>query len=170
MIKPSLFAQPNFMESQAQCIDRLMEAFAGQQYEQGKDSGQHPFVNADAAFTMAFSAIMLNTDLHNPQIQDHRRMTLDDFIRNNRHARFGFLGPRHSLLLRAQASLACWHFLLRRRWLVGIFLFELGYRWCVGALVRNPVCVVGPRVCLLVLFGPLFFATALRKTFYFSDS
>lgn len=69
---------------QAQCIDRLMEAFAGQQYEQGKDSGRHPFVNADAAFTMAFSAIMLNTDLHNPQIQDHRRMTLDDFIRNNR--------------------------------------------------------------------------------------
>lgn len=69
---------------QAQCIDRLMEAFAGQQYEQGKGSGRHPFVNADAAFTMAFSAIMLNTDLHNPQIQDHRRMTLEDFIRNNR--------------------------------------------------------------------------------------
>ncbi|CAN0506893.1 unnamed protein product, partial [Ectocarpus sp. 12 AP-2014] len=79
------------LPGEAQCIDRLMEAFAGQQYEQGKGSGQHPFVNADAAFTMAFSAIMLNTDLHNPQIQDHRRMTLDDFIRNNRHARFRFL-------------------------------------------------------------------------------
>lgn len=71
---------------QAQCIDRLMEAFAGQQYLQGKGSGRHPFVSADAAFTMAFSAIMLNTDLHNPQIQDHRRMTLDDFFRNNRFA------------------------------------------------------------------------------------
>lgn len=77
------------LRQQAQCIDRLMEAFAGQQYEQGKGSGRHPFVNADAAFTMAFSAIMLNTDLHNPQIQDHRRMTLDDFIRNNRSVRCG---------------------------------------------------------------------------------
>ncbi|CAM9741848.1 unnamed protein product, partial [Ectocarpus sp. 8 AP-2014] len=82
-------------------------------YEQGKDSGQHPFVNADAAFTMAFSAIMLNTDLHNPQIQDHRRMTLDDFIRNNRHARLRFLG----------LPFFCE---LRRRCGVGIFCFELG--------------------------------------------
>lgn len=62
-----------------------MEAFARQLHDQGEASGRHhPFVNADAAFTMAFSAIMLNTDLHNPQIADHRRMSLDDFIRNNR--------------------------------------------------------------------------------------
>lgn len=61
-----------------------MEAFAGEQYQQGLGSGRHPFVSADAAFTMAFSAIMLNTDLHNPQIQDSRRMSLEDFIRNNR--------------------------------------------------------------------------------------
>ncbi|CAN0034927.1 unnamed protein product, partial [Ectocarpus fasciculatus] len=85
------------LPGEAQCIDRLMEAFAGQQYEQGKDSGQHPFVNADAAFTMAFSAIMLNTDLHNPQIQDHRRMTLDDFIRNNRQINGGKDLPREFL-------------------------------------------------------------------------
>ncbi|CAN0525789.1 unnamed protein product, partial [Laminaria digitata] len=85
------------LENQAQCIDRLMEAFAGQQYEQGKASGRDPFVNADAAFTMAFSAIMLNTDLHNPQIADHRRMTLEDFVRNNRQINGGKDLPREFL-------------------------------------------------------------------------
>jgi Sec7 domain len=43
-----------------------MEAFAQEYYRQGK--GQHPFVDADAAFILAFSIIMLNTDLHNPQV------------------------------------------------------------------------------------------------------
>lgn len=109
-----------------------MEAFAGQQYEQGKDSGQHPFVNADAAFTMAFSAIMLNTDLHNPQIQDHRRMTLDDFIRNNRHARFRFLGLP-----------SC---------------FELRRRWGVGAVCCLQPCTCGWSKAMPVGFlQPAFF-------------
>ena len=33
-----------------------------------------PFVSSDAAFILAFSTIMLNTDLHNPQIPDNKRM------------------------------------------------------------------------------------------------
>ncbi|CAM9924459.1 unnamed protein product, partial [Ascophyllum nodosum] len=86
------------LPGEAQCIDRLMEAFATQLHQQGgKGSGRHPFVNADAAFTMAFSAIMLNTDLHNPQIVDHRRMSLNDFIRNNRQINGGEDLPREFL-------------------------------------------------------------------------
>jgi Sec7-like guanine-nucleotide exchange factor len=48
-----------------------MEAFAQEYYRQGK--GQHPFVDADAAFILAFSIIMLNTDLHNPQVSIVRK-------------------------------------------------------------------------------------------------
>ena len=43
-----------------------------------------PFRSADAAFILSFSTIMLNTDLHNPNLKDEKRMTLEQFIRNNR--------------------------------------------------------------------------------------
>lgn len=36
----------------------------------------------DTAYILAYSVIMLNTDLHNPQIK--RRMTKAEFIKNNR--------------------------------------------------------------------------------------
>ena len=36
--------------------------------------------NADAAYVLAFSIIMLNTDLHSPSIR--KRMTLEDYARN----------------------------------------------------------------------------------------
>ena len=39
---------------------------------------------ADGVFVMAFSIIMLNTDLHNPNMEDEKRMTVEDFVRNNR--------------------------------------------------------------------------------------
>jgi hypothetical protein len=41
-----------------------------------------PLADADAAFILSFSIIMLNTDLHSDQIQ--KKMTMDEFIRNNR--------------------------------------------------------------------------------------
>ena len=41
------------------------------------------FPTADAAFILAFSVIMLNTDLHNPAIKEERRMTKEGFLRNN---------------------------------------------------------------------------------------
>lgn len=40
------------------------------------------FANADCAYVLAYSTIMLNTDLHNPQIK--KRMTRQEFIKNNR--------------------------------------------------------------------------------------
>lgn len=57
-----------------------MEKFAERYTDQNPDV----FPTADVAFILAFSIIMLNTDLHNPAIKEERRMTKDGFIRNNR--------------------------------------------------------------------------------------
>ena len=57
-----------------------MEKFA----ERYTDQNPTVFPTADVAFILAFSIIMLNTDLHNPAIKEERRMTKDGFIRNNR--------------------------------------------------------------------------------------
>lgn len=56
-----------------------MEKFAEKYTMQNPDV----FPTADAAFILAFSVIMLNTDLHNPAIKEERRMTKEGFIRNN---------------------------------------------------------------------------------------
>lgn len=61
-------------------IDRIMEKFA----ERYTAQNPHVFPTADVAFILAFSIIMLNTDLHNPAIKEERRMTKDGFVRNNR--------------------------------------------------------------------------------------
>lgn len=57
-----------------------MEKFAQRYTEQNPAV----FPTADVAFILAFSIIMLNTDLHNPAIKEERRMTKEGFIRNNR--------------------------------------------------------------------------------------
>jgi brefeldin A-resistance guanine nucleotide exchange factor 1 len=69
------------MPGEAQCIDRFMEAFSKELFRQ--QGAKSVFKNSDAVFVLAFSTIMLNTDLHNPQNKD-RRMTREQFIRNNR--------------------------------------------------------------------------------------
>jgi brefeldin A-inhibited guanine nucleotide-exchange protein len=56
-----------------------MEKFAERYTTQNSDV----FPTADAAFILAFSVIMLNTDLHNPAIKEDRRMTKEGFVRNN---------------------------------------------------------------------------------------
>jgi len=68
------------LPGEAQKIDRIMEKFAERYTLQNKEV----FPTSDAAFILAFSIIMLNTDLHNPAIKEERRMTKDGFIANNR--------------------------------------------------------------------------------------
>lgn len=61
------------LPGEAQCIDRIMEAFAGHLF---KHLGPgRPFASADTAFILSFSTIMLNTDLHNPNIAVSKKMT-----------------------------------------------------------------------------------------------
>lgn len=75
-----LFLSGFRLPGEAQKIDRIMEKFA----ERFTHQNPEIFPNADTAFILAFSVIMLNTDLHNPSIKPERRMTLDGFQRNNR--------------------------------------------------------------------------------------
>jgi brefeldin A-inhibited guanine nucleotide-exchange protein len=68
------------LPGEAQKIDRIMEKFAERYYIQHKDE----FASADMAFILAFSTIMLQTNLHNPAIRDDKRMTKDQFIKQNK--------------------------------------------------------------------------------------
>ena len=72
-----------------------MEAFAGRYYE--CLGSNKPFASADAVFILSFSTIMLNTDLHNPQIAQNKRMSKEEFIRNNRGINDGADLPRDYL-------------------------------------------------------------------------
>lgn len=66
------------LPGEAQKIDRMMLKFASRFTAENPSS----FSSADTAYVLAYSVIMLNTDLHNPQVK--KRMTLNDFIINNR--------------------------------------------------------------------------------------
>ena len=66
------------LPGESQKIDRLMEKFADRYCENNPDT----FATADTAYTLAFSVIMLNTDLHSNQVKN--KMTKQQFLRNNR--------------------------------------------------------------------------------------
>jgi hypothetical protein len=77
------------LPGESQQIDRIIQAFAdscGQLCEENvrlKVFSDDPKRAGDGAFLLAFSIIMLNTDLHNLHIREDRKMSLDAFIRNN---------------------------------------------------------------------------------------
>ncbi|KAI9353054.1 hypothetical protein DFJ73DRAFT_829294 [Zopfochytrium polystomum] len=66
------------LPGESQKVDRLMEKFADRYCEDNPGV----FAKADTAYVLAFSIIMLNTDLHSSQIKN--KMTKEEFIRNNR--------------------------------------------------------------------------------------
>jgi len=66
------------LPGEAQQIDRIMGCFAEVYYPAAKDT----FASQDACYVLAYSTLMLNTDLHNPQVK--YKMTQAEFIRNNR--------------------------------------------------------------------------------------
>lgn len=68
------------LPGEAQKIDRLMEKFAERYFIQNRET----FASADMAFILAFSTIMLQTNLHNPAIKDDKRMTKEQFIKQNK--------------------------------------------------------------------------------------
>ncbi|EQC29185.1 hypothetical protein SDRG_13059 [Saprolegnia diclina VS20] len=85
------------LPGEAQKIDRMMETFSKEYYRQIQlDNLDQPLADADAAFILSFSIIMLNTDLHSDQIQ--RKMTVDEFVRNNRGINAGQDLPRAYLV------------------------------------------------------------------------
>lgn len=75
-----MYLQSFRLPGEAQKIDRFMLKFA-ERY-----MGHNPqtlFANADTAYILAFSVIMLNTDAHNPNLKQ-KRMTKVEFVKNNR--------------------------------------------------------------------------------------
>ncbi|KAK2727991.1 hypothetical protein QYM36_008460 [Artemia franciscana] len=67
------------LPGEAQKIDRLMEKFASR-YFQCNQSGI--FASADTAYVLAFSIIMLTTDLHSPPVKT--KMTKAQYIKMNK--------------------------------------------------------------------------------------
>ena len=74
-----LFLQSFRLPGEAQKIDRFMLKFA-ERYMAGNPNA---FANADTAYVLAYSVIMLNTDQHSSKMKG-KRMTIEDFIKNNR--------------------------------------------------------------------------------------
>eukprot|EP00884_Botryococcus_braunii_P022699 jgi/Botrbrau1/9112/Bobra.0305s0016.2 len=66
------------LPGEAQKINRVMENFGKHYHTQCPEI----FRNADAVYVLAYSVIMLNTDQHNVQVK--KKMTVDEFIKNNR--------------------------------------------------------------------------------------
>nr|CAB3222754.1 brefeldin A-inhibited guanine nucleotide-exchange protein 1 [Phallusia mammillata] len=75
-----LFLEGFRLPGEAQKIDRMMEKFASR-YCDCNPSGT-VFASADAAYVLAYSIIMLTTDLHSTQVK--RKISKDDYIRMNR--------------------------------------------------------------------------------------
>ncbi|XP_072259359.1 brefeldin A-inhibited guanine nucleotide-exchange protein 2 isoform X2 [Pyxicephalus adspersus] len=74
-----LFLQGFRLPGEAQKIDRLMEKFAARYLE--CNQRQTLFASADTAYVLAYSIIMLTTDLHNPQVKN--KMTKEQYIKMN---------------------------------------------------------------------------------------
>lgn len=68
------------LPGEAQKIDRLMEKFASRYCECNPNLGL--FASADTAYVLAYSIIMLTTDLHSTQVR--HKMTKAQYIRMNR--------------------------------------------------------------------------------------
>ncbi|KAJ8265237.1 hypothetical protein COCON_G00143360 [Conger conger] len=67
------------LPGEAQKIDRLMEKFAARYLE--CNQGETLFASADTAYVLAYSIIMLTTDLHSPQVKN--KMTKEQYIKMN---------------------------------------------------------------------------------------
>ena len=99
------FLQHFRLPGEAQKIDRFMLKFAERFLIQNPDI----FANADTGYVLAYSVVMLNTDLYNPQVK--KRMTKADFIKNNRGINDGkdlsevFLGKVYDDIAAAEIKL-----------------------------------------------------------------
>ncbi|KAL7139776.1 hypothetical protein ABFS83_09G075300 [Erythranthe nasuta] len=80
------------LPGESQKIQRILEAFSERFYDQ---QSSEIFVSKDSVMILCYSIIMLNTDQHNPQVK--KKMTEEDFIRNNRSINGGSDLPREYL-------------------------------------------------------------------------
>ncbi|XP_071807234.1 brefeldin A-inhibited guanine nucleotide-exchange protein 1-like isoform X1 [Asterias amurensis] len=74
------FLQGFRLPGEAQKIDRMMEKFASRYVE--NNNRQTVFASADVAYVLAYSIILLTTDLHSAQVK--HKISKDDYIKMNR--------------------------------------------------------------------------------------
>ena len=66
------------LPGEAQQIERIMDVFSANYFA----TKPTEIATQDATLVLSYSIIMLNTDLHNPQVK--RRMTMEDYMKNLR--------------------------------------------------------------------------------------
>jgi hypothetical protein len=71
------------LPGEAQQIDRILVAFSEHCHLHCSEGRSGLLENAEVTYLLCFSIIMLNTDRHNPNIRADRKMTVDQFVRNN---------------------------------------------------------------------------------------
>ncbi len=76
-----MFLESFRLPGEAQQIDRILQTFAEVAHVSTTDGSSMPSV--DCTYLFCFSIIMLNTDLHNPNIRPEKKMSLESFVRNN---------------------------------------------------------------------------------------
>ncbi|MFO1258619.1 MAG: Sec7 domain-containing protein [Gammaproteobacteria bacterium] len=77
----SEFLKADFkLPGEAQKIDRMMSGFSKKYLSDNPDCTQ--IEDRDAAYVLSFSMIMLNTDLHNPNVAKSNKMSFEAFARN----------------------------------------------------------------------------------------
>jgi golgi-specific brefeldin A-resistance guanine nucleotide exchange factor 1 len=80
------------LPGEAQKISRILEAYAARYFGANPNS----CADADSAYVLSYSIIMLNTDAHNKQVK--KKMTLEQFVRNNRGTNGGKDWPKETLV------------------------------------------------------------------------
>lgn len=77
------------LPGEGQVVDRYMLEFATKFHQDNPTV----FTNATTPYVLAYSVVMLNTELHSPSIGSRKRMTLEDFIANNQGINDGLSLP-----------------------------------------------------------------------------
>uniref|UniRef100_H2ZA15 SEC7 domain-containing protein n=1 Tax=Ciona savignyi TaxID=51511 RepID=H2ZA15_CIOSA len=89
-----LYLETFRLPGEAPVIQRLIEAFSAYWSE----CNHHPFMNLDAAFTLSYAIIMLNTDQHNRNVRKQNEpMTFHEFQRNTKGCNGGQDFDQHML-------------------------------------------------------------------------
>jgi hypothetical protein len=78
-----LFLSAFRLPGEAQQIDRILNSFANYCYENCIEKSSSIIENNEITYLLMFSIIMLNTDLHNPNIKMEKKMTLSQFLKTN---------------------------------------------------------------------------------------
>lgn len=76
-----MFLESFRLPGEAQMIDRILQKFAEHAHRSCVDAKLFPTV--DCTYLLCFSIILLNTDLHNPNIRPEKKMTFEAFKRQN---------------------------------------------------------------------------------------